>query len=161
MQACTLIPNNSWSCVVINLTLAIWSSTILPLKPMVDLLLGGLLGFKLVFLWGVEKCLNTCIPHLTNKEWLLVLKNMDMMWKEINPRFRHLGPNNMLLINDCLYECMGNVIYFYIMPYPFDSEYKDNYLLEGLWPYLVGLYEAPSTLQYVGFNPHGQQQISK
>jgi hypothetical protein len=56
---------------------------------------------------------------------------------------------------------MGNVLYSYIMPYPFDSEYKDNYLSEELWPYLVGLYEAPSTLKYVGFNPHGQQQISE
>ncbi len=84
-----------------------------------------------------------------------------MMWKESNPRFRHFGPNNMLLINDYLYECVGNVLYSYIMPYPFDSEYKDNYLLEELWPYLVGLYEALSTLKYVGFNPHGQQQINK
>jgi hypothetical protein len=47
------------------------------------------------------------------------------------------------------------------MPHPFDSENKDNYPLEELWLYLVGLYEAPSTLKYVGFNPHGQQRISK
>jgi hypothetical protein len=113
---------------------------------LVDLLLGGLLGLKLVFVSGVEKCLNTCIPHPTNKNWLLVLKNMDMVWKEINPRFRHLGPNNML-IDDYLYKCMGNVPYSYIMPHPFDSEYKDNYLLEQLWLYLVGLSEAPSTLK--------------
>jgi hypothetical protein len=56
---------------------------------------------------------------------------------------------------------MGNVPYSYIMPHPFNNEYNDNYILEELWPYLVGLSEAPSTLKYVGFNPHGQQQISK
>jgi hypothetical protein len=56
---------------------------------------------------------------------------------------------------------MGNVPYSYIMPHPFDNEYKDNYLLEELWPYLVGLFQAPSTLKYVGFNPHGQQPINK
>jgi len=84
-----------------------------------------------------------------------------MMWKEINPRFRNLGLNNTLLIDDCLYKCMGNVPYSYIMPHPFDSECKDNYLLEELWPYLVGLFQAPSTLKYVGFSPHGQQPINK
>jgi hypothetical protein len=34
---------------------------------MVDLLLCGLLGLKLVFGWGVEICLNTCIPHPTKR----------------------------------------------------------------------------------------------
>jgi hypothetical protein len=43
------------------------------------------------------------------------------------------------------------------MPNQFDNEVEDNYLLEELWPYLVGLFEAPSTLKYVVFNPHMQQ----
>jgi hypothetical protein len=90
---------------------------------MVDLLLGGLLKLKPIFVWGVDKCLDTCIPHLSNKDLSLVLRNMDMVWKEINPRFRQLGLNKML-IDDYLYKCMGNVLYFYIMPHPFDIEYK-------------------------------------
>jgi hypothetical protein len=36
---------------------------------------------------------------------------------------------------------------------------EDNYLLGQLWPYLVVLFEAPSTLKYVGFNSHEQQQL--
>ncbi len=151
-----MFPNNSCSCVVISLTIGIWSSTILSnLKPMVDLLLGGLLKLKPMFIWGVEKCLDTCIPHPSNKDLSLVLKNMDKVWKEINPRFKQLGPNNMLLIDVCSYKCMGNVPYSYIMPHPFNNEYKDNYLLEELWPYFVGLSKAPSIFKYVGFNPHG------
>jgi hypothetical protein len=51
---------------------------------------------------------------------------------------------------------MGNVPYSYIMAHPFNSEYKDKFLLEEMWFYLVGLFEAQSTLKYVGFNPHGQ-----
>jgi hypothetical protein len=84
-----------------------------------------------------------------------------MVWKEISLGFKHLCPNNTLLIDDCPYKCMGNVPYSYIMPHPFNSEYKDNYLLEELWPYLVSLSKAPNTLKYLGFNPHGQQQISR
>jgi hypothetical protein len=105
---------------------------------MVDLLLRGFLGFKPIFVWGVEKCLDTCIPHLSNKDWSLVLKNMDRVWKEISLGFRQLGPNNTL-IDDYLYKCMGNVPYSYIMPHPFNNEYNDNYLLEELWPWLACL----------------------
>ncbi len=55
--------------------IAIWSSTILPnFKPMVDLLLKGLLAFKPIFVRGVEKCQKTCIPHPSNKDHSLVLK---------------------------------------------------------------------------------------
>ncbi len=79
---------------------------------------------------------------------------MDMVWKEISLGFRKLGPN-IALIDDYLYKCMGNVPYPYIMPHQFNNEYNSNYLLEELWLYLVGLSEAPSTLKYVGFNPHG------
>jgi hypothetical protein len=44
--------------------IGIWSSTTLPnLKPMVDLLLRGLLVLKHVFVWGVEKCLDTSISQ--------------------------------------------------------------------------------------------------
>jgi hypothetical protein len=43
----------------------------------------------------------------------------------------------------------------------FDGEVEDNYLLEQLWPFLVGLSKAPNTLKYVGFNPHGHQQLTR
>jgi hypothetical protein len=36
-----------------------------------------------------------------------------------------------------------------------------NYLLENLWPYRIGLYEAQSTWRYVGLNPHGQQWLTR
>lgn len=39
----------------------------------------------------------------------------------------------------------------------FDSQKEDNYLMDTLWPYLLGLYEAPSCVKHVGFNPHEQQ----
>jgi hypothetical protein len=73
----------------------------------------------------------------------------------INPRFRELGPLNTLLIDDCPYMCLGNVPYSYILPHPFNSQKVDNYLMDTLWPYLLGLYEAPSCVKYVGFKPHG------
>jgi hypothetical protein len=42
---------------------------------------------------------------------------------------------------------MGYVPYFYILHHPFNSEVNDkNYLLGTLWPYLLGLFEAPNTL---------------
>ncbi len=66
-----------------------------------------------------------------------------------------------MLIDDYLYKCVNNVPYSHILPHPFDLKIEDNYLLDSLWPYLFGLLEPPSTLKYVGCNPHGQQQITK
>jgi hypothetical protein len=57
---------------------------------------------------------------------------------------------------------MGIVPYFDILHNPFNSEVGDkNYLLGTLWPYLLGLFEAPNVLTYVGSHPHGQKQVSK
>jgi len=67
----------------------------------------------------------------------------------------------MLLIDDCLYECVGNVPFLYILPQPFNPKVEDNHLLANLWPYLLGLLEAPSTLKYIGYNPHGQRWITR
>jgi hypothetical protein len=38
---------------------------------------------------------------------------------------------------------------------------NNNYLLGSLWPYLLGLSEAPNTLGYVGCNPHGQKRSTR
>jgi hypothetical protein len=86
---------------------------------------------------------------------MLVLKNMDSLWREISRGFRELGLTNILLIDDCLYKCLGNVPYSYIWPHPFDSKKGDNYLMDTLWPWLLGLYEALSCVRYFGFKLHG------
>jgi hypothetical protein len=88
--------------------------------------------------------------HPLNLEWDLMLKKLKIMWEEISPRFKELGPNNNLLINDCPYKCIGNPPFSYILPRPFNNMLLDSYLLDSLWPYLLGLFEAPSTLGYVG-----------
>jgi hypothetical protein len=109
-----------------------------------------------MFVWGGEKCESTCVCHLLNKKQPLMLKNVDKVFQEISLRFRELTICNILLIDDCPYKCMGNVPYSYIMPYPFNCEVDDNnYLLGTLWPYLLGLYETPNNLTYVGSHPHG------
>jgi hypothetical protein len=65
--------------------IAIWSLTILPnFKPMVDLLLRGLLRFKPIFVLGVEKCLNTCIPHLSNKDQSLHYHKSGVQFTSLN-----------------------------------------------------------------------------
>jgi hypothetical protein len=58
---------------------------------------------------------------------------------------------------------MGNVFFSYILPNPFNSDRIDdkNYLLGRLWPYLVGLFEAPNTCSYVGSHHHGHKQVTK
>jgi hypothetical protein len=33
-----------------------------------------------MFIWGVEKCLETNIAYLSNPNWQLVLKKMDRVW---------------------------------------------------------------------------------
>jgi hypothetical protein len=81
--------------------------------------------------------------------------------KGINPEFRELGPINTSLIDDYSYKCLGNVLYSYILPHHFDSEKEDNYLMDTLWPYLLGLYEIPNCVKYVGFNPHMQQRVTR
>jgi len=53
------------------------------------------------------------------------------------------------------------VPFSYIIPQPFDLKVEDNYLLANLWPYLLGLLKVPSTLKYIGYNPHGQQRITR
>jgi hypothetical protein len=53
------------------------STTQLNLIPMVSLLLGEGLEIKLVFVWGSEKCQQTCNCHTLNKSQTLKLKNMD------------------------------------------------------------------------------------
>jgi hypothetical protein len=52
---------------------------------------------------------------------------------------------------------MANVPFFYILPEPFNNDVMDdnNYLMDTLWPYLVGYFEAPNTYEYVGSNHHG------
>jgi hypothetical protein len=88
---------------------------------------------------------------------MLVLKNMDRVWREIGPRFKELGSTNILLINDCPYKCLGNVPYSYILFHPFDNKKEDNYLMDTIWLYLLGLYETPSCVKYVGFKTHMHQ----
>ncbi len=83
------------------------------------------------------------------------------MFIHISPGFQELIPSNTLLIDDCPYKCVGKIPYSYILPHPFDPKVKDNYLLGNLWPYLLGLLEALSILKYAGYNPHGQQRITK
>jgi hypothetical protein len=82
------------------------------------------------------------------------------VWEKNSPTFRQLNQFKTLLIDDCPYKCIGNVLFSYILPPPFYSQVEDNYLLESLWAYLVGLFECLSTLQYVGMNPHGQHQLT-
>jgi hypothetical protein len=105
--------------------------------------------------WGAEKCLETNLLHPKNLHTKLVLKNMSRVCEEINLTFRQLDQFNTLLIDNCLYKCIGNVPFSYILPHPFDSQVEENYLLESLWPYLVRS-KCLSTLQYVGMNPHEQ-----
>jgi hypothetical protein len=122
---------------------------------MVELLLKWL-NIKPVFVWGNEKCEQTHICHPLNPNKKLVLKNMSRMFNEKSPRFRPLSINNTLLIDDCPFKCIGNVTSSYIIPQPFNSEKNDqNYLLGCLWPYLLGLSKAPTTLGYVGSHLHG------
>jgi len=109
-----------------------------------------------MFVWGGEKCESTRVCHPLYQKRPLMLKNMDKVFQEISPRFRELTYHNTLLIDDCPYKCMGIMPYSYILPHPFNSEVDDkNYLLNTLWPYLLGLFEAPNTLTYVGSHPHG------
>jgi hypothetical protein len=128
--------------------------------PIVKLLLGGE-GCKIkhVFIWGAKKCELTKVPHPLNPKQPLVLRNMNMVFNEINPKLnRPLSHMNTLLIDDYPYKCMGNVPYFYILLEPFNIEVDDkNYLLGTLWLYLVGLLEVPNTLRYVGLHHHGQK----
>jgi hypothetical protein len=57
---------------------------------------------------------------------------------------------------------MGNVPYSYILLHPFNSEVDDkNYLLDTLWPYMVGLFEASNTSTCVGSHPHEQKMVSR
>jgi hypothetical protein len=87
------------------------------------------------------------------------LKTTKRVWEEINLGFKELSIDNTMLIDDFPYKCMGNLPYSYILPKTSDSEMKDKYILDTLWPYLVELYEVPSIRKYIGVNPHGQQCI--
>jgi hypothetical protein len=122
-----------------------------------NFLLQNNLGLKPLFIWGNDKCDVTRSKHPLNPNKEFVLKTLSKVFSDISPRFQELTPSNTLLIDDFPYKCVGNVPYSYILPHPFDPKVKDNYLLGSLWPYLLGLLEAPSTLKYVGYNPHGQQ----
>jgi hypothetical protein len=68
---------------------------------MVSILLGEGLEIKLVFVWGSEKCQQTCDCHPLNKSQTLKLKNMDEFFKEISPRFKQLFCYNIMFIDDC------------------------------------------------------------
>ncbi len=111
--------------------ITIQSSTTQPnLIPRVSLLLGEGLEIKLVFVWGSEKCQQTCNFHPFNKSQTLKLKNMDKFFKEISLRFRQLFCYNIMFIDDCPQKCMGNVLF-----------------MGSLWPWLVGLFEPFNTPQ--------------
>jgi hypothetical protein len=136
--------------------IGIWSSTIrLNLVPMVEYLFWKVEGLKLMFLWGDEKCEHTHICHPLNVNRELVLKNMKRVWEEINLTFNSLGPHNKLLIDDCMFKCIGNMPFLYNLPMSFNLEVENNYLMNTFWPYLKGLSKAPNTIGYMGSNPHG------
>jgi hypothetical protein len=142
--------------------IGIWSSTTKPnLILMVDLLLGERSEIKLVFVCGNEKCDRILVCHPNNNSRALMLKNMNkgVWWdKPLLQKVYH----NILLIDDCPYKCMGNVPFFYIMLHPFNSEVDDDkYILGTLWPWLVGLFNALSTIAYVGSHHHGQKHVNK
>ncbi len=84
---------------------------------MVEFLLGGQSRLKPLFVWGVDKCLDTRIAHPQNPQHMLVLKHMDKVWREMNLGFRELGPTNTLLIDDYPYKCLGNVLCSYILSF--------------------------------------------
>jgi hypothetical protein len=94
--------------------MGIWSSTnVLNLVPMIEYHLTKIEGLKLMFLWGNEKCEHSHIRHPLNAKQF-VLKNMKIMWDEVNFTFRSLGPHNTLLIDDCPFKCIGNISFSYI-----------------------------------------------
>ncbi len=137
--------------------IGIWSSTTQPnLIPIVDLLLGEGSKIKPMFIWGVEKCEQIPISHPLNPRRQLMLKKTSKVFQEINSGFCQLFHKNTLLIDDCLFKCMANVPFFNVLPEPFNNDVMDdnNYLMDTLWPYLVGLSEAPNTYEYVGLNHH-------
>jgi hypothetical protein len=116
-----------------------------------------------MFIWGAKKCKQTPISHPLNLRWQLVLKKMSKVFQEISPGFHQVSHKNTLLIDDCPCKCMANVPFSYVLPEPFNSDVMDdnNYLMGTLWPYLVGLSEAPNACEYVGSNHHGQNLITK
>jgi hypothetical protein len=93
---------------------------------MVQLVLGKGSKIKPMFVWGGEKCESIRVCHMLNKKRPLVLKNMDMVFQEISPRFRKLKYHNTLVIDDCPNKCMGSMPYSYILPHPFNSEVDDK-----------------------------------
>jgi hypothetical protein len=42
-------------------------------------------GLNPLFVWGVEKCLETNIPRPLNPHRKLVMKNISKVWQEISP----------------------------------------------------------------------------
>jgi hypothetical protein len=83
------------------------------------------LDIKPVFVWGNQKCEQTCIRRPLNPNKELVLKNMSMVFNEISPRFRPISMNDILLIDDCPFKCVGNTPSSYIIPQLFNSEKDD------------------------------------
>ncbi len=116
---------------------------------------------KALFIWGNDKYDVTWNKHPLNRNKELILKDMNKVLFDISLGFQKLTLNNTLLIDGCTYKCVINVPYSYILPHPFDLEVGDNYLMGSLWPYLLGLLEAPNILKYVGCNPQGQQRIPR
>ncbi len=127
------------------------------LIPIVDLLLGKGSKIKPMFIWSAKKCKQHPISHSLNPRWQLVLKKMSKAFQEISLRFFQLSHKNTLLIDDYPFKCMANVPFSYVLPKPFnyDVMHDNNYLIDTLWPYLVGLFEAPNACEYVGSNYHG------
>jgi hypothetical protein len=138
--------------------IGIWSSMTQPnLIPIVDLLLGEGSKIKLIFIWGVKKCKQIPVSHSLNPRRQLVLKKMSKVFQDISLRFYQLFHKNTLLIDDCPFKCMANAPFSYVLPKPFNNDvmHDNNYLMGTLWPYLVGLFEAPNACEYVGSNHHG------
>jgi hypothetical protein len=100
--------------------IGIWSSTLPNLVPMVQHLFVRVEGLNTLFVWGNEKCECTHIKHPLNRNYDLVMKNMQKMWDEVSPRYRSLGPHNTLLINDYPFKCIGNMPSCYILALPFN-----------------------------------------
>ena len=126
----------------------------------VDILLRGV-SERPLFIWSRVDCVQTKISHPENPETMLVMKDLEKVYKRVKGPMTFTRRNTILVDSNVLETvCIpsGNVVH----PKRWgDTDFEKTYLSRKVWGYLLGLDIYDDVLTYTGAHEmDGEPRIS-
>ena len=103
-----------------------------------------------LFTWSRADCVETKIPHPENPELMLVMKDLEKVYKKVKGPMAFTRNNTILLDSNVLetvYIPASNVVH----PKKWgNSDFEKSYLKKTVWGYLMGLDRYDDVATYTG-----------